>query len=245
MIGLSAYKATAAWGVWSTVAALLPWRYVQQVADAGGVPLLLPPVPGVVEAALPRLDALLLAGGPDVDPRRYGQEPGPNTQPPRPERDEAETALLLEAVDSGLPVLGICRGLQLINVARGGSLVQHLPDVLHSDEHAPAPGVYGSHPVEVKPGSRLAAVLGRTAVDGVPTYHHQGIDALGAGLVATAWSTDGTIEAVEDPSLPFCVAVQWHPEEGEDTALFEALVTAAREVAALRPEAAVGDARSA
>jgi len=228
VIGLSAYSTRARWGIWDTDAVLLPKRYTEAIVRAGGVPVLLAPIPGVIEAALDRLDGLLLAGGPDVDPARYGQERGPDTQPAVVDRDQAEVDLLATAVDAGLPVLGICRGMQLINVARGGSLIQHLPTVLHHDEHAPGPGAYGSHPVAVAPGSKLATVLGRTAVPGVPTYHHQGVDAIGAGLVASAWATDGTVEAVEDPELPFCVAVQWHPEEGDDDALFHALVAAAR-----------------
>jgi putative glutamine amidotransferase len=234
VIGLSAYAVRAAWGVWDTDAVLLPRGYVDGVLRAGGLPVLLPPLPGVIEQVLPRLDGLLLAGGPDLDPHRYGAQPGPQTQPPSLERDDAELRLLAGAVDAGLPVLGVCRGLQVLNVARGGSLVQHLPDVLDGEEHAPAPGVYGLHPVTVSAGTRLADVLGRTVVDAVPSYHHQGIERLGDGLVATAWAPDGTVEAVEDPSLPFCVAVQWHPEAGDDPALFTGLVRAARAVAQCR-----------
>lgn len=234
LIGLSAYSVRAAWGAWDTDAVLLPTQYTDAVVTAGGVPVLLPPLPGVIEAALPRLDGLLLAGGPDVAPRLYGEDAGPNTQPPRPERDDAELRLLAGAVARGLPVLGICRGLQLLNVARGGSLHQHLPDVLGDLGHAPAPGVYGDHPVTVGDRTRLAGLLGRTRVPGVPTYHHQGIARLGSGLVATAWADDGTIEAVEDPELPFCVAVQWHPEAGDDPSLFTGLVEAARAGAAAR-----------
>ncbi len=229
MIGLSAYSTRARWGIWDTDAVLLPAHYTEAVVRAGGVPVLLAPIPGVIEVALRRLDGLLISGGPDVDPARYGQQRGPDTQPSVPDRDQAEVELFATAIDAGLPTLGICRGMQLINVARGGSLVQHLPAALHHDEHAPTLGAYGSHPVSVDPGSRLAAVLGRTAVPGVPTYHHQGLDAVGTGLVASAWATDGTVEAVEDPTLPFCVAVQWHPEEGDDDALFHALVAAARQ----------------
>lgn len=234
VIGLTAYAVRAAWGVWDQDAVLLPRTYVGAVLAAGGLPVLLPPLPGLIEQLLPRLDGLLLAGGPDVDPHRYGEQPGPQTQPPSVERDDAETRLLAGAVDAGLPVLGICRGLQVLNVARGGTLVQHLPDVLTTDEHAPAPGVFGSHPVAVSAGSRLADLLGRTEVDGVPSYHHQGIARLGRGLVATAWASDGTVEAVEDPQLPFCVAVQWHPEAGDDPKLFQGLVRAARAARATR-----------
>ncbi len=228
VVGISAYATRAAWGVWDTDAVLLPAAYVDAVAAAGGVPVLLPPRPGVVEAALPRLDALLLSGGPDVEPVHYGAEPGPDTQAPSRERDEAELGLLSTAVEAGLPVLGVCRGMQLLNVARGGTLHQHLPDVLGHAGHAPEPGVYAPHPVHVDPTSRLAGLLGRVEVESVPSYHHQGLDRLGDGLVATAWAPDGTVEAVEDPQRPFVVAVQWHPEVGTDPALFAGLVEAAR-----------------
>jgi len=234
VIGISAYSAEAAWGVWRTEAVLLPRTYVDAVVRAGGLPVLLPPLPEVIAGMLSRLDGLILAGGPDVEPVRYGQAMGPNTQPPKPERDAAELALFERAMDDDLPVLGICRGMQLINVARGGTLHQHLPDVLGDASHAPELGVFSSHPVRVAEGSRTAAVLGRTDVDGVPSYHHQAIDVLGKGLVATAWAPDGMPEALEDPSAAFCVAVQWHPEEGADPALFDGLVTAARVRAAAR-----------
>ena len=226
VIGLTSYQEQARWGVWDVPSVLLPAVYVQVVVEAGGIPLLLPPVPEIIEAALPRLDGLILSGGPDIEPSRYGADPLESTGAPRVDRDAAELGLIGTALAAGRPVLGICRGLQLLNVARGGTLHQHLPDVLNSSEHAPAPAVYGHHAIKVTPGSLLAESLGRTDAD-VPSYHHQGIAELGAGLTVSAVAPDGTIEAIEDQSLPFCLAVQWHPEVGDDLSLFRALVAAA------------------
>ncbi len=239
MIGISAYCERARWGVWDQPATLLPQNYVDQVVAAGGVPVLLPPVPGVA-AAVSRLDGLIISGGPDVEPVRYGQHAGPRTTVVRPERDDAEVALFRAMHDASRPVLGICRGMQLINVALGGTLIQHLPDVVGHDEHSPTPGAMGEHKISVAPSSRLAALLGaesgQVGVIDVPTHHHQGIDQLGAGLVATAWADDGMIEALEFDSAiraahPFTMAVQWHPEAGDDPALFRALVEAAARAA--------------
>jgi len=227
VIGLTAYEEQVRWGVWDVPGVLLPSTYVRAVVAAGGVPVLLPPVPEVIEAVLPRLDGLVLSGGPDIEPGRYGAEAVATTGEPRADRDAAELGLVDAATGSGLPVLGICRGLQLLNVARRGTLHQHLPDVLGSTAHAPQPGVYGRHVVSGVAGSLLARALGRTETE-VPSYHHQAVDGLGAGLVVTAVAPDGTVEAVEDPSLPFCLAVQWHPEAGDDLALFRALVDACR-----------------
>jgi putative glutamine amidotransferase len=229
VIGISAYCEQARWGVWDSQAMVLPRRYADRVSAAGAIPVLLPPVPDVAEA-LGQLDGLMLSGGGDIDPARYQAEPAPQTASVREERDTAEFALLAAALSLRLPVLGICRGMQVINVARGGSLHQHLPDVVGHDGHAPVPGAFGSHRVRVAPGSRLAAILGADGAD-VPTHHHQAVDRLGQGLTATAWAEDGTIEAFElDPGeSPFVLAVQWHPEAGDEPSLFRALVAAARE----------------
>ena len=234
LIGLSAYCEEAGWGYWRSTAVLLPANYSEQVAAAGGVPVLLPPLPGVA-AAVDRLDGLLFTGGGDIDPGRYGAQPHPRTTRVSAPRDAAELELLNAAMSAGLPVLGVCRGMQLVNVARGGTLCQHLADAAG---HTPVPGTFGSHPVRVAPGTRLAGILGANG-DGVdvPTAHHQAVDRLGEGLVATAWAEDGVIEAVEPSAAgdPFLLAVQWHPEAGTDPSVIEALVAAASARMSLYP----------
>jgi putative glutamine amidotransferase len=222
LIALACYHEPAGWGVWRDVpCALLPWDYVRQVADAGGAPVLLPPVPSAVPDVMARVDGLLLAGGPDIDPARYGEVRGPQTQPPRHTRDDAELAALAAAEERGIPVLAICRGAQLLTVARGGTLRQHLP------EHAPSrPGHYDPYPVHITAESKLATALGTSFT--ASCAHHQGIDKLGSGLTAVAWAPDGTIEAVEDPSAPYLVGIQSHPEVDPATApLFHAFVSSA------------------
>jgi putative glutamine amidotransferase len=238
VIGISTYAEQARWGSWDTPSILLPRRYADSVTRAGGIPVLLPSVPGAEHAAM-RLDGLILAGGGDIDPAVFGAQAHPQTGGVRPDRDAAEFGLALAALAHGLPLLGICRGLQVLNVALGGTLHQDLPALVGHDGHSPVEGGYGSHPVTIAPGSRLAGVLGAAAPGSaqpagipVPTHHHQAIDRLGGGLVATAWTEDGVIEAVELAEsgrlVPaFAMAVQWHPEVGEDPSLFHALVAAA------------------
>ena len=197
--------------------------------QTGGLPVLIPVQELSVEDArrlLSRLDGVILSGGPDVDPGRYGAEAHTATGVPRSARDELESTLVEAAQREQLPTLAICRGLQVLNVVRGGTLLQHLPDVVGDASHAPLANDHGLHDVRVEPGSLLAKAVGWDR-SGVPTAHHQAIDRLGEGLVASAWADDGTIEGVEDPSIPFLIGVQWHPEAGDDLSLFRALVEAA------------------
>ncbi|MGR6923216.1 gamma-glutamyl-gamma-aminobutyrate hydrolase family protein [[Actinomadura] parvosata] len=225
VIGITSYVETASFTVWQdTRAALLPYTYVERVVRAGGQPVLLPPA-GSPAGLVGRLDGLILAGGGDIDPARYGAEPHERSGYVRKFRDEAEFALLAAALDAGLPFLGICRGLQVLNVALGGSLHQHLPDLVSHTDHCPGPGRFGHLPVTPVPGTRLAKVLGAEPV-AVAHYHHQAVDRLAPGLTVTATAADGTIEAVESASGAFTMAVQWHPEAAEEHALFEALVQA-------------------
>ncbi|MQA85875.1 MAG: gamma-glutamyl-gamma-aminobutyrate hydrolase family protein [Streptosporangiales bacterium] len=229
VVGLTAYVETARWGAWETTATLVPHRYVASVAAAGGIPVVLPPVDGAVDGAgalLDRLDGLVLVGGGDIDPARYDAEPHPRTAGVRDFRDSAEFALAAAALERGLPLLGICRGMQVLNVLRGGTLHQHLPDLVGTTVHSPAPGSYGQHPVRIAPGSLLAKVLGRYEAT-VPTHHHQAVDRPGAGITPVAWAEDGVIEAIVVDDHPFALAVEWHPEVGDDPSLFEAFVAAA------------------
>jgi putative glutamine amidotransferase len=227
VIGISAYVQQARWGSWDMPAVLLPRQYTDMVAAAGGLPVVLPPLPGVV-GMLPHLDGLVLAGGGDIAPDRYGADRDDATGPASQDRDDAEIGLARQALAVGLPLLGICRGLQVINVALGGTLHQHLPALVGHDGHSPDPHGFGTHKVSVALGSQLAGILSR-AEAAVPVHHHQAIDRLGDGLVPTAWTDDDTVEAVElDKPTSFMIAVQWHPEAGDDPSLFTALVSAAR-----------------
>jgi putative glutamine amidotransferase len=224
VVGITSYVEPATWGVWHGVpAALLPHAYVRAVAAAGGRAVLLPPddldadVVGV-------LDALVVAGGADLGPDLYGARAEPLTDS-RPDRDAGEILLLRAALAADLPVLGVCRGMQLLAVAYGGRLHQHLPDVLGHDKHRPAVGVHGSHGVRFAAGSRIAEIMQDDTE--VNSYHHQGVADPG-GLSVTGWADDGVVEAVEDPARRFVVGVQWHPEEARDQRPFAALVAAAR-----------------
>jgi putative glutamine amidotransferase len=226
VIGITAYAEQARWGVWEAPAALIPLSYVSAIERAGGRPLLVPPSEDGIEETLAVLDGLLFSGGSDVDPNAYGSEPHPETNGVRPERDQAELALLEAALARDMPVLAVCRGSQVLNVALGGDLVQHLPEVVGHERHKHTPGVFADHDVEVLPGTRLRALVGDRAP--VKSHHHQGYGRLGQGLREAARAEDGTVEALEDPERRFALGVLWHPEEGEDAALFEALVEEAR-----------------
>lgn len=234
LIGITTYAQDARWGVWHLPAALIPLDYVDAVERAGGRALLIPPSEDGVEETLSVLDGVVFSGGADVDPGMYGADAHPETDVPQARRDAGELALLQAALERDLPTLAICRGFQLLNVARGGDLIQHLPEEIGNDVHKQVPGEFAVHPVEVKEGSRLGSIVGATPE--VTSHHHQALGRLGDGLVESAWAADGTLEAVEDPSRRFLVGVQWHPEATEDAALFEALVEQAREYRSARTQ---------
>jgi gamma-glutamyl-gamma-aminobutyrate hydrolase PuuD len=227
VIGITAYaEPSVRWGVWDVPAAVIPLAYVTMVETAGGRALLVPPSEDAIEETLDALDGILFSGGSDLDPSEYGHDAHPETSNVRPDRDRGELALLRAALERDMPVLAVCRGSQVLNVARGGDLVQHLPDVVGDEKHKETPGVFADHEVKVQADTRLGTVLGERAP--VKSHHHQGFGRVGDGLVETAWADDGTLEALEDPSKRFAVGVLWHPEEGEDAALFQALVEEAR-----------------
>lgn len=235
VVGISCYREEVSWGVWQQVRAdVLHADYADTVAGGGGVPVLLPgaavgtgksDVDAAADAVVARLDALVIAGGADVDPARYGAAPHPRTVGCRPERDSWELALIAAADRVSLPLLGVCRGMQLMAVAASGSLVQHLPDVLGSALHSPGADAFGDVPITTVSGSRVAAAVGNAV--SVRCHHHQAVDRH-PGFVPVATAADGTLEAMERTGRRFCVAVQWHPENARDARLFNALISAAR-----------------
>ena len=227
-VGICAAVERARWGVWDQTIALAPLGYAQAIQRAEGIALLLPPDAreGAAEEILDHIDSLLLAGGADVDPATYGAERHPETNNTRPERDAFEVVLTRRALDRGMPVLGVCRGMHLLNVALGGSLIQHLPDALGHNDHRHTPGAFSDHEVRLAPGSLAARAIGaeRTAVK---SHHHQGVDRLGDGIVATGWSEpDGVVEAIELEDRPYALGVLWHPEEDERSRVIGSLVGA-------------------
>lgn len=229
MLGLTTYLQQAQTGVWDVRASFLPHIYFEGVNLAGGSAVLLPPQPvdaDIAARVLDGLDGLIITGGSDVDPARYGQKPHPTTDQPGGERDAWEFALLDGALRRGMPVLGICRGAQVLNVALGGTLHQHLPDVIGHTHHQKGNAVFGTSEVRTVPGTRLAALIGESS--DAKCYHHQAVDRLGDGLIVSARDSDGVIEAVEMPGDSFVLAVQWHPEERlDDLRLFAGVVQAA------------------
>ena len=223
VIGITSYAEPGVrWGVWDQPAALIPLAYVEAVERAGGRPLLVPPSREGIDETLDVLDGVLFSGGSDLDPELYDAEPHPETNNVRPQRDRAELELLEAALERDMPVLAVCRGSQVLNVARGGDLEQHLPDVVGDEKHKHTPGVFADHDVDLEAGTRLQGLLGDRAP--VKSHHHQGYGRIGEGLTPAARAEDGTVEALEDPARRFALGVLWHPEAGEDFALFEALV---------------------
>jgi gamma-glutamyl-gamma-aminobutyrate hydrolase PuuD len=223
LIGITTYVEPASWGHWQVEAALVPYDYVRAVERAGGRAVLVPPDEDGIDEMLDALDGLIFSGGNDMDPEEYGAEAHPATTGTNPERDRGELALLEAALARDLPVLAICRGFEVLNVARGGDLVQHLPEIVGHEDHRETVGEFSEHTVRVDPSSRIGEIAGA-----VKSHHHQGIGRIGNGLRDVAWAADGTVEAIEDPEKPFVVGVLWHPEAGEDQRLFERLVDAAR-----------------
>jgi putative glutamine amidotransferase len=212
VIGISAHTGPVHVALFDITATFASSQFVDCVAAAGGQPVLLPPLPDI-DRLVDRLDGLLLLPGPDIDPVLYGAVPDPRSRGINPARDEAELALLAAALDADMPVLGICRGAQLLNILRGGTLHQHLPDLVGHDRHLPAADGYGAEPLRLAPSSRLARVVGTDQLT-VPCHHHQGIDQLGFGLDPTAWSGDDVVEAIEVSDQEFALGVQWHAERG-------------------------------
>ena len=233
VVGIGASLVRAQWGVWDQPAALLPFAYILAVQRADGLALMIAPDPELEadpDQVLDLIDGLILAGGHDIDPSFYGAERDPQTNGTVPERDRVELALTRRAVERDMPVLGICRGMQLLNVAFGGTLLQHLPDEVGHGAHRLNPGTFdgSDHDVRLEPGSLAVRAAGEE-LHSSKSHHHQGLDEIGPGLVVTGHSTlDGLPEAVEAPDKQFVLGVQWHPEADETSRLIASLVNEAR-----------------
>jgi putative glutamine amidotransferase len=237
LIGITCYVERARWNDWDTPAALIPHTYVRAVEQAGGRPVILPPSDEGVDETLDALDGIIFAGGADVDPQLYDADRHPDTVGIRPDRDRSESALMEGAFKRGVPMLAICRGMQLLNVLKGGDLEQHLPD--RTDQPHSDIGGFARHDVDIVNGSKLCEVLGNRQM--VPSHHHQAPKRIGEGLIPVAKAPDGTIEAIEDAEATFTLGVLWHPEEGEDRALFEALVAEAKTYASTAAQRSIND----
>jgi gamma-glutamyl-gamma-aminobutyrate hydrolase PuuD len=236
IIGITTYLVPAAWAQWHLEAALVPASYVRAVEASGGVPLLVPPAAAEEpDSVISVVDGLVFSGGSDLDPELYDADLHPETAGIVRERDDAELVLMRAALDADMPLLAICRGSQVLNVVRGGDLVQHVPDHVGHTLHRETPGVFSVHEVSIAVGSRLGSILGDR--HDVKSSHHQGFGRVGDGLVESAHAFDGSLEAVEDPTRRFALGVLWHPEEGDDFALFASVVAEAAEYRASRAAA--------
>ncbi|MDQ2810399.1 MAG: gamma-glutamyl-gamma-aminobutyrate hydrolase family protein [Actinomycetota bacterium] len=226
IIGITGELEAARWGNWIREAVVSPVSYTRAVERAGGTPVILPPVPASsVPVLIAGLNGLLLTGGRDVDPSLYDEAPHEQTDLPDHRRDRFELILTRAAIDADLPFLAVCRGMHILNVARGGTLIQHLPDRLGNESHRPDTVKMTTHHVQISAASKLGRLLSESAQ--VPAAHHQGVSRLGHGLLPVAWTTDQVVEAIELQGHRFGLGVQWNPEDGDDPRLFEALVTVA------------------
>ncbi len=231
VIGLTSYRQRGQTGVWDTEMAMLPAFYLEGVTRAGGIAVILPPQQIDSEDArnlLAGLDGLIVTGGRDVEAARYGHQSHEKAEKPDRLRDLLEDELITAAIQMKLPFLGICRGAQMLNVNRGGTLIQHLPDVIGDNRYLQGEGNFAHMQMSVREGSILSTIFGEQ-VDNAALYHHQAIDEPGEGLSVVAYSPDGIVQAVEVEDHPFGVAVQWHPEQTlDDLRLFEAFIAATK-----------------
>jgi len=230
IIGITGELDAARWGNWIREAVVSPVSYTRAVERAGGTPVILPPVPATsVPVLIAGINGLVLSGGRDVDPSLYNEAPHERTDIPDHRRDRFELILTRAAIEADLPFLAIGRGMHILNVARGGTLTQHLPDRIGNESHKPDPVKMTIHDVQITAESKLGRVLGETAQ--VPAAHHQAVNQIGSGLLTVAWTMDQVVEAIEVQGHRFGVGVQWDPEDGDDLRLFESLVDVARSAA--------------
>ncbi len=230
IIGITGELEAARWGNWIREAVVSPVSYTRAVERAGGTPVILPPVPASsVPVLIAGLNGLVLTSGRDVDPSLYDEAPHAQTDVPDHRRDRFELILARAAIEADLPFLAIGRGMHILNVARGGTLTQHLPDRIGNESHKPDPVKLTSHDLQITPASQLGRILGETAQ--VPAAHHQAVGQIGAGLLTVAWTVDQVVEAIEMQDHRWGLGVQWRPEDGDDPRLFETLVSMAAQAA--------------